>query len=41
MRLEFENDTWVTVSEGEYGALDGSQSVYLEIPRTAVYFLGK
>lgn len=41
MRLEFENDTWVTISEGEYRGLDGSQRVYLEIPRTAVYFLGK
>jgi ABC-type sulfate/molybdate transport systems ATPase subunit len=41
MRLEFENDAWVTVSEGEYMGLDGRQLIYLEIPRTAVYFLGK
>ena len=41
MRLNFENDAFITITEGEYQALDGNRRISLDIPRTAVYFLGK
>lgn len=41
MRLDFDHDNWVTVSDSEYQELKGSSRAYLEIPPTAVYFLGK
>ncbi|MGC2658892.1 MAG: ABC transporter ATP-binding protein [Bryobacteraceae bacterium] len=41
MRLDFGNDAWIIASEGQYKDLDGSPRVYLQIPRAAIYFLGK
>lgn len=40
VRLAFENDVFATVSETEYEQLRGNDCLRLEIPTSAVYFIG-